>query len=399
MNVQEKADAAIAQIAQARLSAPKHILFGSYILEKKLPALLHPFSGAKALLVTGRRSARTSGLFDLLEGILRQARIEMIPYSGIYREPTVQLIDEGVLFARSNRPDIVLAVGGGSVIDGAKAISALLTNGGSVEEYLEGTDPVRALVNAPLPLLALPTASGTGAEMTRNAVICSPEKHFKKSMRDVRMIPLSVLIDPALTRTVSPSITASGGLDTITQLVEVCISTKRTATTTALALDALPKTLSALTQACEKPENRPAREQLAYAGFVSGVCLANSGLAMAHGIAAGLGALFDVPHGTACGILLPHTLEYNREACNADLRSAMACLLDERIPDTHTVDQGIAQLHRVNRQLGMPSDLTHLYLTDDDILRLAQASIGSSMKGNPVEMNAESIYRFLKKIT
>ncbi len=399
MNVQEKADAAITRIAQQELSAPKQIVFGSGILEKKLPALLRPFQGKKALLVTGRRSANSSGLIDLLGRLLQQAGITMIPYSGVYREPTTDLVDEGVRFARENRPDFVIAAGGGSVMDTGKAIAALLANEGSAVDYLEGSAQVRTLTCPPLPILAIPTTAGTGAEMTRNAVITIPETKCKRSMRNPGLIPFAVLIDPALTRTVPRQVTASGGLDTITQLIEVCISGKRTPATTELALDALPKTLSALLQAVEKPENRPAREQLAYAGFVSGVCLANAGLAMAHGIAAGLGALYEIPHGTACGILLPHTLDCNKEACPSEMRAALAAMLDVSVPDTHTVRDGITRLHHVNRQLGMPPDLKHLYLKDDAIRILARASMGSSMKGNPVEMTEESVYRFLKKIT
>ena len=399
MNTQDKAHAAIQEICRAALAAPKHIFFGSHLLEKKLPELLRPLRGGRALLVTGRRSVRSSGLMDSLENIFRQSRIQMIPFSGIYREPTTELIDEAVAFAREQHPELVVAAGGGSVMDSAKAIAALLANEGCVSDYLEGSPSVRRLEHPPLPLYAVPTTAGTGAEMTRNAVICVPEQQTKRSMRDTRMIPLAALIDPALTRSVPPATTAAGGLDAITQLIEVCISNKRTMETTALALQALPKTAPALMQAFENGSNRPAREQLSYASFVSGVCLANSGLAMAHGIAAGLGALLDMPHGLACGILLPHTLEFNQEACPKELMAAMTALLDRKTPDRDTIHQGIALLHQMNRQLGIPPSLKHLYLKDEDVHRLAHASLGSSMSGNPVEMNEETIRDFLRKIT
>jgi alcohol dehydrogenase class IV len=398
MNVKEKADLAIDQIINSDLAAPSAIYFGSHCLEDALRKTLAPYAGKNALVVVGRRSARESGLMDQLDALLKKFGISFTPYSSVYREPTPQIIDDGVSFARLSEPALVIGAGGGSVIDAAKAIAALLPNEGTVEDYLEGVGTGKTLKNDPLPMIAIPTTAGTGAEMTKNAVICSPEKKYKKSMRDVRMIPDAAIIDPALTRTVPPQTTTAGGMDTITQLIESCISSKRTPLTTQLAESALSRTASALGQAWATPEKRFAREQLAYASFVSGVCLANSGLSMAHGIAAGLGALHDIPHGVACGILLPHTLEYNREACPMEMGMALARLMDLSFPEENTISDGIALTRRMNKKLGIPHDLKHLYLKDEDIRLLAEKSMGSSMSGNPVEMTPETTYAFLKRI-
>jgi alcohol dehydrogenase class IV len=150
--------------------------------------------------------------------------------------------------------------------------------------------------------------------------------------------------------------------------------------------------------AYEDPDNLMARERLAFVSMLSGVCLANSGLAMAHGIAAALGALFDVPHGLACGILLPHTLEYNRKACEQELRDALAAFMNQTTPNDQTIDDGMAAIRSLGRWLQIPENLKYLRLSDDDIRKVAEASMGSSMSGNPIEMTPALVEEFLKKL-
>jgi len=397
--IEDKAYKAIEDIRSYDLMAPQTIVFGSHKL-RELGELSLPYARrGKAMVIMGANSARKSGLADRLEMLLSRYVVEMIPYYGVRREPTADMVADGVARARELKPRLIIGAGGGSVIDFAKAVAALATNEGGVEDYLEGVGRGLKIENDPLPMIAIPTNAGTGAEMTKNAVICSPAKGYKKSMRDDAMIPMIALIDPELSLHIPPYVVAAGGMDAVTQLIESCISRKRTPETTQLALDGLRNVQLALSIAYEDPDNLLARERLGYIGMLSGVCLANSGLAMAHGIAAGLGALFDVPHGLACGILLPYTLRYNRDACEEELKTALSAVMNQLEPNESTIEDGIAVIESLGRWLQIPTNLRYLRLDDDDLKRLSEASMGSSMSGNPIEMTPEMTYAFLKQLT
>jgi alcohol dehydrogenase class IV len=397
--IEDKAYQAIEDIRAAELMAPDIMVFGSHKL-RELGELAMPYARrGKAMVVMGAYSAVKNGLHARIQTLLNRYAIEMIPYTGIGREPTVEMVNEAAALARRESPRIIIGVGGGSVIDCAKAVAALAVNPGSVEDYLEGVGKGLKLERHPLPMIAIPTTAGTGAEVTKNAVITNLEKGYKKSMRDDRMIPTVALLDPELALHIPPHITAQGGMDTLTQLIEPCLSSKRTPETTRLALDGLNNVQLALSVAYEDPDNLLARERLALVSMISGVCLANSGLAMAHGIAAALGALFDVPHGLACGILLPHTLRYNLPACETELRNAMAAFLNQIEPRQNTIEDGLFAIESLGRWLQIPPDLKYLCLSDDDVKRLAEESTGNSMSGNPIPMDPEKTLEFLKKLT
>ena len=388
----------IESIHEAGLRAPPTIVFGKGKLDE-LGELAVPFArGQKALVVLGGRSAVQSGLADRIQTILSRCTIGFTAYPGIHREPTVALVDEAAAFARREAPKLVVSVGGGSVIDCGKAVAALAVNEGSVEDYLEGVGRDLPLAHAPLPHIAVPTVAGTGSEMTKNAVIGNLEKGYKKSMRFDAMIPQAAVVDPLLTLGVPLHVVAAGGMDTITQLLEPCITIKRRPETTALALEGLRGVRQALSIAYEDPDHVAAREELSLASMLSGVCLANSGLAMAHGIAAALGALFDVPHGLACGILLPHTLRYNRPACPRELAQALAAFLGQPKPVPQTIEEGLEAIESLKRWLQVPPDLKYLGLKEPDLVRLAEASAGSSMSGNPIPMTPEKTLEFLSTI-
>ncbi|MFH0953459.1 MAG: iron-containing alcohol dehydrogenase [Verrucomicrobiota bacterium] len=387
------------KIRTGKLKAPQTIVFGKGKLDE-LGQLVFPLAkGGKALLLTGARSARQSGLFDQLQALLQGYTAGVIPAPAVNREPTVAMVDAAAALARDQKPKIIISVGGGSVMDCGKAVAALATNEGSVEEYLEGVGTRTQLAAPPLPHIVIPTVPGTGAEMTRNAVITSPEKHYKRSMRFDSMIPTIALLDPLLTVGVPPHITAAGGMDTITQLIEPCITAKRRPETTQLALEGLRLAAHAVSASYEDPNNLSAREEMLLVSMLSGVCLANSGLAMAHGIAAALGALYDVPHGLACGILLPHTLRYNRDACADELAQALAAFLNEGKSSPSSIGDGLAALEGLNRWLHIPPDLRYLNLREKDLVLLAEASGGTSMAGNPIPMTPDKTLEFLRKIT
>ncbi|MCX6996107.1 MAG: iron-containing alcohol dehydrogenase [Kiritimatiellaeota bacterium] len=397
-----EAAAAIAEIRRSGLRAPARILFGAGGLARAGALARELAGGRPALVLTCSALAAPAGAAARLGDDLRQQGVPVETVSGLDQEPTVAVVDAAAARARAIQPGLIVSLGGGSVMDCAKAVAALAVNAGSAAEYLEGLGHRTQLERPPLPHLAIPTTAGTGAEATRNAVIAAPGQGGKKSMRFDGLLPAAALLDPELTRSVPRAATAAGGLDTVTQLLEACISRKRTPAVTALAHRGLRLTRAALPVCCDHPGDLAARSAMLLASFLSGVCLANAGLALAHGLAAALGALHHVPHGLACGILLPATLRYNRTACAPALAAALAAFLYPDAPapltDDVVIDRGLAALEALQRRLGVPADLRHLKLDERALQRLAAMSMGNSMSGNPVPMDPERTLAFLRTL-
>jgi alcohol dehydrogenase class IV len=380
---------AIAAIRAAGLQAPQKIIFGAGTFAQLDVLLPERAGGRSVFIVAGRAVAARAAAWRCTREI----------FTSVDREPTVALVDAAAAQARKLQPGLVVSLGGGSVMDCAKAVAALAVNPGSARDYLEGVGARTALEQPPLPHIAVPTTAGTGAEATRNAVIAVPERGVKKSMRFDGMLPAVALLDPELTLTVPRAATAAGGLDTLTQLIEVCISKERKPAVTALALQGLRLVREALPVCCAEPRNLAARSAMALASFLSGVGLGNAGLALAHGIAAALGALHGMAHGWACGLLLPATLRYNRPACAPELAAALAAFLNQDAPNGSTIETGIAEIETLQRQLGVPADLRHLRLDAVALHKLAAAALGSSMSKNPIPMTPEMTLAFLGNIS
>lgn len=392
-----KADQFIERIHKANLIAPRTIVFGKNKLDM-LGELVFPLAwGQKAVLVTGFRSAEKSGLTDRLSALLSRYTIKVATIIKVHREPTVEMVTQAAEQVRQSHARLVISAGGGSVMDMGKALAALATNEGVIEDYIEGIGS-RTLQKDALPHVAIPTVPGTGAEVTRNAVIHSPEKGYKKSLRSDKLLPAIALVDPSLMFGVPAHVIAAGGMDAITQLIESVLTINRRRETTELAKEALRMAREALALCYEDPNHYAAREIMALVSMLSGVCLTNAGLAMAHGIAAALGALFDVPHGLACGILLPHTLRYNRTACEPIMADVLAAFLNQPRPTPATIDEGIAAIESLQRWMQIPPDLKYLNLKPADLERLAHAAMGSSMSGNPIPMTPDKTLAFLETI-
>lgn len=353
--------------------------------------------GPRAFVLAGARHAGETGLAAKARDLLEAADFEVVMGTGIGGEPTVAMADRAAREAEG--ASVIVALGGGSVMDCAKAAAVVATHGGSALDFLEGVGSGRKVERNPLPLLAVPTTAGTGAEVTQNAVLTVPERGCKRSLRDRRLIPVAALVDPALTYSAPASVTAHGGMDAITQLIEPCISSKRKPEVTRLAHEALRGMHVALPTACREPRNADARAILSLGSTVSGICLTGAGLAMVHGMAGALGALHGLPHGLICGILLPHTLRYNRAACERELAAALAAFLDEPEPRADTTDRGIQAVEALNQSLGIPPDLRFLKLSADQRHAIADLSLGSSMTGNPVPMTPEKTLAFLETLS
>jgi alcohol dehydrogenase class IV len=336
-----------------------------------------------------------------LLNLLKITNIQTFTFS-ITGEPTIEMILEGVRLARKNACDVVISIGGGSVIDGAKAISALLTNSGDIMEYLEVIGQGKPLTQASAPCIAIPTTAGTGAEVTRNSVLTSTEHRVKVSLRSPTMLPDLAVIDPELTYSMPPSLTASTGLDALTQNLEPFVSKQSNPLTDALCREGLRRISRSLRRAFENPRDTSAREDMSIASLFGGLALANSKLGAVHGFAGPMGAMFPIPHGVICACLLPHVMEINVKALQQKGPFEFLSRYDEvaRLltgkPDAKATD-GIDWIHDLCNALNVAS-LFELGITEAHFPEMiAGAKRASSMKGNPIELTDEALIEILRK--
>lgn len=381
--------------------APQQIIFGWGRRREVGPLAAN--LGRRAVIVCGSRRLQAQGTVDEIASRLKAAGVDSVVAETISHEPEVDDVDRvaAEIRARGVAPgDMVLALGGGAAIDLAKAVAAMATNDQSptIGDYLEGVGRGLKLVRDPLPILAMPTTAGTGTEATKNAVISSYDPPFKKSIRDPRLVPSVALIDPELTVSVPAAITAASGMDAITQLIESYISRKAQPIPQALCAHGLKLALPAIAEAVENGQRRDVREKMAHAALLSGMALANSGLGMAHGVAAALGVHLRVPHGTACALMLPVALRVNRPACQAQF-ARLAHLLYGKGPSTSPEDAAevfVQEIERLCDQVGLPRRLSQVGVLAEHIPELVKASRGSSMSGNPRELSDDELAAVLE---
>ena len=354
--------------------------------------------GARPLLVAGRTLGRAERLLDSLQ----QAGVEC-SLIHIVGEPTTDHVARGLEAARQNRCDFVISCGGGSVIDAGKAIAALLTSSGSLFEYLEIVGQGKTLENEPAPFLAIPTTAGTGAEATRNAVLASPEHAVKVSLRSPLMLPRVALIDPELSCSLPPELTASTGLDALTQLIEPLVCTRANPVSDGFCREGLPRIARSLRRACEAPDFLPARTDLAMASLLSGMALANSGLGVVHGFAAPIGGMFPAPHGAVCAALLPHAMEINLARLRATAGSAasieryveVAQLLTNR--RSATAEDGVQWVAELCGDLRIPPLRRYGVAAEHIPVLVERAAKANSMKANPAALTREDLIALLKR--
>lgn len=349
--------------------------------------------GRRAFVVLSP-SLKDSFVTDKLGLSFEAAGVEFQTFCKPHGEPSPDMVRAALAQMRECGPQVVVAIGGGSVLDLAKAVSGMYFNGGEIKPYLEGVGDGRVMEHAPLPWIAFPTTGGTGAEVTRNAVISDAAEGYKKSFRDERLYAREVILDATLMTRVPRQASAECGMDAITQLIESYTSRKATPLTRAIALSGFgalkAERGNALTAVWQEPGNLEARERMAYAAMLSGVCLANSGLGAAHGFAAALGALYGIGHGRACAMMLPFVLSANLPACAEDY-VAIHSLMNV---GGGTLREDVLLL---NRTFGIPSDLKALELDEEQARALIRASYGSSMSGNPIAYSEEEWYQLFLK--
>ncbi|NBW86334.1 MAG: iron-containing alcohol dehydrogenase, partial [Planctomycetia bacterium] len=273
---------------------------------------------------------------------------------------------------------------------------------GEVEviDRLEGVGRGLPIVAPPLPVVAVPTTAGTGAEATRNAVISCPRRRFKKSMRSPLMVPRAALVDPALTLSCDRAVTAAAGLDCITQLIESYVCRFRRSLPRALVVEALPRAVAALPRVLADPGDLEARAAMSHAALVSGMALGNSGLGMAHGVAAALGVECGTPHGVACALMLPVAMRVNRPAVGADFAALeRACDPAAAAGDAAAADAFVERIEALCAVAGTPRRLADVGLAPDRLEWLANNSGGASMRGNPVALDATELQAILAAVS
>jgi len=348
--------------------------------------------GRRALLVTGRTPERAEPARERLGAV----GVASVAFS-ITGEPTVGDVRRSADLARSEGVEIVVACGGGSAIDAGKAVAALLGNGGDPLAYLEVVGRGQPLTKPSLPFVAIPTTAGTGSEVTRNAVLASPEHRVKASLRSPLMLPRAALIDPDLLRGLPPHVVAASGLDAFAQLVEPFLSIRANPLVDALCREGLVRSARSLRRAFEGNSSEAVRVDLALASLFGGLALANAGLGAVHGFAAPAGGMFDAPHGAACAALLPSVLRVNLEALSRRRPDSPALARYREIaaivtgrPDADAA-AGVAWVGALVRALSIPG-LSRWGATEADIGPLvAKARAASSTKGNPIELEDDEL--------
>ncbi len=361
---------------------------------KQLPGIAREF-GTRALVVTGRDTARVRPTVKALADA--GVASEIFSVDG---EPTLQLVRQGAQAARGNC-DLVIGFGGGSAIDGAKAIAALATNSGEPLDYLVVIGDARPLENAPLPFIAAPTTAGTGAEMTRNAVLGSPEHRVKVSMRSTLMFAKVALVDPDLTLDLPREVTVNTGLDAVMQVIEPYICTRANAFTDAFCSEGMKRIAASLSRAVRDGRDQGARESMSFGSLLGGLALANAGLGVVHGFAAPLGGMLEAPHGALCAEVLPHAISVNIRALRGRAAGGesleryreAARLLTARVNvEAKDCARYVAELCQ---QLSVPSLRTY-GLTAEQIPEVVEkVAKASSTKSNPIQLTAEGLLRSL----
>jgi alcohol dehydrogenase class IV len=363
------------------------ILFGPGKIQE-LPELARAH-GSGALVVVGKQSDRSGAIRHALN-----ARGVSVTLFSVPCEPTIDLITEGAAQARLHRCDLAIGIGGGSAMDAAKAIAALATNRRPVLDYLEVIGAGEPLQERPLPMIAVPTTAGSGAEVTRNAVITSPENKIKVSVRHAWMLPTIALVDPELTHSMPPATTAATGMDALSQLIEPFVCLKHNPVTDAFCREGLDRVGRWLRPAYRDGDNAEAREAMSLASLLGGLALANSGLGAVHGFAAPLGAMLNAPHGAICAALLAPVMRANiRDGASLRYQEIARRLTGNAVA---TAVDGVEWVADLARELEIPR-LAHYGLTEQHVPELiTRARNASSMRANPMPLTERELAEILR---
>ena len=366
---------------------PKEIYFG--FGEGKRVGELAKRLGQKALLVTGRSFTKKYGILDEVLQAFAASSIEVVVFEGVEPEPSLETVDKGVRLALQEGCDLVVSLGGGSVLDCGKAIAGVCGNGESVVPFFEG----ETLPHPGIPWVAMPTTAGTGSEMTSNAVLTDYRRNLKKSFRSPFLLATLVVIDPLYTRFMDPYLTATSGIDALVQAIEAYVSPRGNPITDFLALEAVETLWKYLPLAYDEGDNLEYRKEMALGSLISAMAFANASSGPVHGLAHMIGPDFGITHGEACGLLLPAVFRFNKEVLHERyLRLAERTGIGGV---TEWIEAFEALLRRIKlrtrlREFGVPKEaLTSVVRTE---------RIGANIRENPRPMNELDLYHILEDV-
>ncbi|HEY5480261.1 MAG TPA: iron-containing alcohol dehydrogenase [Verrucomicrobiae bacterium] len=372
------------------------VIFGPGVLREVGP-LARRFA-PRALVVAGANPRRAEPLLSLL----REYGVAAITFP-IPGEPEIETVQQGVALAKQENCGVVISFGGGSALDAGKAIAAMLSNTGELLDYLEVIGRGKALAEPSAPFIAIPTTAGTGSEVTRNAVLASRAQGVKVSLRSPFMLPRVAVVDPELTYDLPPAVTASTGLDALTQLIEPYVCSRANPMTDALCVEGIRRAARSLRVAFADGRNAAARTDMAVASLFGGLALANAGLGAAHGFAGPIGGQFPAPHGAVCAALLPQVMEANLRALRQRQPAAETLRRYEEVARlltgsaTTTAEPGVEWVRKLVADLGIPS-LGHYGLKPEHMAELVEkASQASSMKANPIVLTRDELAGILQR--
>ncbi|VAW95725.1 Alcohol dehydrogenase [hydrothermal vent metagenome] len=399
------------KLNQFEISILPQIIFGAGTI-KKLPEKITNY-GKKVLLITGDSSLSKSDYWTQLQSDFFDLKIELIVFK-VSDEPSAKLVDQAVSKFQYSSIEVVVGIGGGSVLDAAKAIAGLLPFGNSIMDHLEGVGKGIEYLGSALPFIAVPTTAGTGSEATKNAVISERgENGYKKSFRHETLVPKLAIVDSELLISCSAAQIAANGMDAFTQLIESYVSTKANHFTDALALDGIKAVVEGFIFAWQGGNTKDAifgRNKMAYASLISGITLAQVGLGSVHGLASPLGAFFPIPHGVVCGTLLAEATRVNITAMNQREPKNIALekyshigkmlledeVLKSKITQQKSLDYLVQVLHEWTTMLKIPK-LSNYGVTKQKFDKIISECRGSSMQTNPIVLLDNEIEVILNK--
>jgi alcohol dehydrogenase class IV len=354
--------------------------------------------GDRAVVVTNLEPAA----LEPLAGRLREGGLHCNLFV-VRGEPEIETVRQGVARAKRENCSVVVSIGGGSALDAGKAIAAMLTNPGELLDYLEVVGRGQALTQPGAPFIAVPTTAGTGAEVTRNAVLASPEHKFKVSLRSPFLLAKVALVDPELTYDLPPAITASTGLDALTQVIEPYVCSRPNPMTDALCMEGIRRAARSLQTAFEKGRDPAARLDMSVASLFGGLALANAGLGAVHGFAAPIGGQFHAPHGAVCAALLPQVMEANVRALRQRQPAAEPLRRYDEVARlvtgsaTATAEAGIEWVRKLVTNLRIPGLGQYGLKREHTAELVRKASQASSMKANPIALAPEELAWILER--
>lgn len=373
------------------VTQPTRIRFGVDAIND-LPALVKELGGSKVFLVVDPGLVK-AGLVERITAPLAKAKIAFELYDKVDPEPGLKLADNGVKLAKKAKCDCVVGAGGGSAMDVAKAVSILLTNGGKAEDYL-GLGKIK---KPGVPKIMIPTSAGTGAEVTFTAVFINEKTKSKGGMNGDPLYPEAAILDPALTVSLPPHITATTGVDALTHALEAFVSTQAHPISDMYALEAIELISSNLVKAYAHGGNLEARSNMLLGSLLAGKALATAGVGLVHAMAYPLGGMFGIPHGLANAVLLPYVMAYNligNPARFAMLAEVMGAKVDG-LPEREAAEAGVEFVYRMNQDLGIPASLAELKIPAKKIPEMAKIALTVTrpVENNPRKPSLEDVIR------